>query len=147
MVLNYILVGCPCCLRMCANKCMVTFYFVSIIYWNDTSWMALRSCYTRRLATTIFNAIQHFNIVATLFRMVTTLFQHFNAVLRQLLSLCNVIFKSWRQTLEVRNYPPKPKIKYSEKTSGKISYKTVINILRTSKEKALTVSNISSIGV
>ena len=42
----------------------------------------LRWCYTRRFATTIFSATQRCNIVATLFRMVTTLFQHGNAVLR-----------------------------------------------------------------
>ena len=41
----------------------------------------LRWCYTRRFATTIFSATQRCNIVATLFRMVTTLFQHCNAVL------------------------------------------------------------------
>ena len=33
-------------------------------------------------ATTIFSAMQHYNIAATLFRMVATLFQHSNAVLR-----------------------------------------------------------------
>ena len=38
-------------------------------------------CYKTRFATTTFIATQHCNIVATLFRMVTTLFQHCNAVL------------------------------------------------------------------
>ena len=42
----------------------------------------LRSCYTRRFATTIFRATQRCSIVATLFRMVRTLFQHCNSVLR-----------------------------------------------------------------
>ena len=42
----------------------------------------VRWCHTRRSATTIFSATQHCNIVATLFWMVTTLFQHCNAVLR-----------------------------------------------------------------
>ena len=42
----------------------------------------LRSCYTRRFATTIFSATQRCSIVATLFRMVRTLFQHCNSVLR-----------------------------------------------------------------
>ena len=41
-----------------------------------------RWCYTRWFATTIFSASQRCDIVATLFRMVTTLFQHCNAVLR-----------------------------------------------------------------
>ena len=36
----------------------------------------------RRFATTIFCATKRCNIVETLFRMVTTLFQHCNAVLR-----------------------------------------------------------------
>ena len=40
-----------------------------------------KGCYTHRFATTIFSAIQRCNIVAALFRMVTTLFQHCNAVL------------------------------------------------------------------
>ena len=42
----------------------------------------IRWCYTRRFATTIFSAMQRCNIVATLFWIVTTLFQHCNAVLR-----------------------------------------------------------------
>ena len=42
----------------------------------------LKWCYMGRLATTIFSATQRCNIVATLFRMVPTLFQHCNAVLR-----------------------------------------------------------------
>ena len=42
----------------------------------------LRWCYTRRFATTIFSATQRCSIVATLFRMVRTLFQHCNSVLR-----------------------------------------------------------------
>ena len=40
----------------------------------------IRWCYTRRFAMMIFSATQHCNIVATLFRIVTTLFQHCNAV-------------------------------------------------------------------
>ena len=50
--------------------------------------------YTRRFATTILSATQRCNIVATLFRIVTTLFQHCNAVLRKKSSLpivpCNI---------------------------------------------------------
>ena len=42
----------------------------------------LRWCYTRRFATAIFRATQRCNIVATLFRIVTALFQHCNALLR-----------------------------------------------------------------
>ena len=41
----------------------------------------LRRCYTRRFATTVLSATQRCNIVATLFRIVTTLFQRCNAVL------------------------------------------------------------------
>ena len=42
----------------------------------------VRSCYGRQFATTIFSAVQHYNIAATLFRMITTLFQHSNFMLR-----------------------------------------------------------------
>ena len=38
--------------------------------------------YTKQFATKIFSATQRCNIVATLFRIVATLFQHRNAVLR-----------------------------------------------------------------
>ena len=52
--------------------------------------VALRWWYTRRFATTIFSATQHYNIVATLF-------QHCYAVLRSKSSLrivsCNITFK------------------------------------------------------
>ena len=41
-----------------------------------------KGCYTHRFATTIFSATQRYNIVAALFRMATTLFQHCNNVLR-----------------------------------------------------------------
>ena len=51
-------------------------------------------------ATTIFSAMQHCNITniaATLFRMVATLFQYSNAVLRETLSLrmvlCSITFR------------------------------------------------------
>ena len=37
-----------------------------------------RLCYSRRFATKIFRATQRCNIVATLFRIVTTLLQHCN---------------------------------------------------------------------
>ena len=43
---------------------------------------ALRWCYTIQFATTIFSATQRCNIVMRLFRIVTTLFQYCNAVLR-----------------------------------------------------------------
>ena len=43
--------------------------------------VTLRWCYTRRFATTIFSAPQHYNIVAILPQMVATLFQHCEAVL------------------------------------------------------------------
>ena len=42
----------------------------------------LRWCYTGRFATMIFSATKLCNIVATLFRIVPTLFQRCNAVLR-----------------------------------------------------------------
>ena len=41
-----------------------------------------RWCYTRRFATTTYSTTQPGNIVATLFWIVTTLFQHCTAVLR-----------------------------------------------------------------
>ena len=56
----------------------------------------LRWCYMRRFATTIFSATLGCNIVATLFQIVATLFQHCNDVLRWKWSLrivpCNVTF-------------------------------------------------------
>ena len=42
----------------------------------------LRWCYTRRFAKRIFSATQRCNVVATVFRIVTTMFQLCNAVLR-----------------------------------------------------------------
>ena len=51
--------------------------------------------HARRFATTTFSATQRCNIVATLFRIVTTLFQHCLAVLRKKSSLriipCNTV--------------------------------------------------------
>ena len=59
--------------------------------------VSLRRRYTGRFATTIFNATHQSNIVATLFRMVATLCQHCNTVLRQKSSLrivpCSIPFK------------------------------------------------------
>ena len=49
---------------------------------DDNEKLVLRGFYTRRFATTIFSVTQRYNIVATLFRRVATLFQHCNAVLR-----------------------------------------------------------------
>ena len=46
----------------------------SACFW-DRFPLRLRWCYTGRFVTTIFNATQHYNIVATLFRMVATLFK------------------------------------------------------------------------
>ena len=70
------------------NHCKVLF--------TTTGPSALRWCYTRRFAKTIFSATQRCNIVATLFRIVTTLFQHCNAVLPWKSSLrivpCNITF-------------------------------------------------------
>ena len=50
------------CFRSCRRRC------------------CLRWCYTWRFAMMIFSATQRYNIVVTLFRIVTTLFQHCNAV-------------------------------------------------------------------
>ena len=55
------------------------------IRWNP----ALTLCYTGRFATTIFSVIQRCNIVATLFRIVSTLIQHCNAVLRKKVVVAN----------------------------------------------------------
>ena len=60
----------------------------------------LRWCYTRRFAMTIFSATQRCNIVATLFRIVTTLFQHWNAVFSWKSSLrivqCSITLSPWK---------------------------------------------------
>ena len=53
-------------------------------------------CYTRRFAMMIFSATQHCNIVATLFRIVTTLFQHCNAVFPWKSSLRIVPCNPWK---------------------------------------------------
>ena len=42
----------------------------------------LKVIYTGRFETPIFSATQHYNIVATLFRMLATLFHHCYALLR-----------------------------------------------------------------
>ena len=71
------------------------FYDVGVSPRVFNSWK-LGWYYTRRFATTIFSATQRCNIVATLFRMLTTLFQHCNDVLRKKSSrrivLCNITF-------------------------------------------------------
>ena len=58
--------------------------------------LLLKWCYTKRFATTIFSPTQRCNIVATLFWMVTSLFQHWSAALRLKSSLrivpCNITF-------------------------------------------------------
>ena len=46
-----------------------------------SSWTILRWCYTRRFNMKILSATQRCNIVATLFWIGTTLFQHCNIVL------------------------------------------------------------------
>ena len=56
----------------------------------------LRWCYTWRFAMMIFSATQHCNIVATLFRIVTTLFQHYNAVFPWKSSLRIVPCNPWK---------------------------------------------------
>ena len=59
--------------------------------------VTLRWCYKGRFAMTIFSATQHYNIVATCFRMIATLFQHCHAVLRSKSSLrivtCTITFR------------------------------------------------------
>ena len=56
----------------------------------------LRWCYTWRFAMMIFRATQRCNIVATLFRIVTTLFQHCNAVFLWKSSLWIVPCNPWK---------------------------------------------------
>ena len=56
----------------------------------------LRWCYTRRFAMMIFSATQRCNIVAKLFRIVTTLFQHCNAVFPWKSSLRIVPCNHWK---------------------------------------------------
>ena len=55
----------------------------SVMHVESFLLLILRWCYLKRFATTIFSATQRCNIVATLFRVVRTLFQHCNAVLRK----------------------------------------------------------------
>ena len=85
--------------------------------------VASRWWYTRRFATTIFSATQHYNIVATSLRMVATLFQHCYAVLRSKSSLrivsCNITFKpssfyaNYRTLIEQEvNHQPPPKSRF-----------------------------------
>ena len=64
------------------NVVLFTFHSEGDGNGNVTKTIDLRWCYTRRFATTIFSAAQLCSIVATLFWIVTTLFQHCNAVLR-----------------------------------------------------------------
>ena len=71
---------------LCNDKRSLLSSFISTP-WFTTEYAnvgrAIRLCYTRRFATTIFCATRRCKmIVATLFRTVTTLFQHCNAVLR-----------------------------------------------------------------
>ena len=56
---------------------------VPVGWYSTSGWAALRWCYTGRFAMTIFSATQQYNIVATLFWMIATLFQHCHAVLPQ----------------------------------------------------------------
>ena len=79
---------------MITNACavmnvVIVVYFYTMIYHGIRQRRAhnVMLHLTRRFATTIFSATQRCNIIATLFRMVTTLFQHCNAVLRQKSSL------------------------------------------------------------
>ena len=51
------------------------------VKWKLQSPLPSRLCYTEWFATTIFSATHIYNIVATLFRTVATLFQHCNVVL------------------------------------------------------------------
>ena len=69
-------------LRSMSTRAMVRAVF-------NTCFTHLRWCYTRRFATTIFSATQRCSIVATLFRMVTTLLQHCNALR---IVPCNITF-------------------------------------------------------
>ena len=61
------------------------FYVVVDVVVVALKLMLRRTPDTGRFATTIFSALQRCNIVATLFRMVTTLLQRCNAVLSSLL--------------------------------------------------------------
>ena len=86
----------------------------------------LRSCYTRQLAATIFSATQGCIIVATLFRMVVTLFQYCIAVLRKKSSLrivpCNITFKLPSLTTKAKAYIQKSftsRTRYKGTPSGK----------------------------
>ena len=79
----------------------------------------LRWCYTRRFATTIFSPTQHCNLAATLFRMVTALFQHCNTVLSYKSSLrivrCNSAIMAAEKLINKTRIWPLPKLLVNEK--------------------------------
>ena len=70
--------------------------------------VALRKwSYNRRFASAIFSATQRYNIVTTLLRIVTTLFQHCNDVLRWKSSLrivpCNITLGGYDFVCKLKN--------------------------------------------
>ena len=81
----------------CIVKRVFEFFFLSvdrtiILTTKDSFLSLLTSCYTGRFPKTIFSVTQRCNFVATLLRIVTTLLQHSNAVLR------------WKSSLRVVSY-------------------------------------------
>ena len=81
--------------KRCTCRVVVCLSFASVLVAVAVVQLLKGDKHERRFATTIFSATQRCNIVATLFRIVTTLFQHCLAVLRQKSSLrivpCNTI--------------------------------------------------------
>ena len=76
LIISTLLQNCFECFQHCSN-------ISALCCAKNRRCESSRLCYTGRFATTIFNATHHFNIVAKLFRMFSTLFQHFSAVLRK----------------------------------------------------------------
>ena len=72
----------PCYVRIDGNNGTVCLFNIKAKGWalirgNSVIGSQLSWCYTRRFTKTIFSATQSCSIVATLFRIITTLFQRF----------------------------------------------------------------------
>ena len=80
--INLFFVNCFMCNKVVVVDCLHSWVLVFGQMFKQI--VSSRWCYTRRFAMTIFSATQCCDIVATLFWIVTTLFQHCKAVLRHI---------------------------------------------------------------
>ena len=110
--------------------------------------MILRWCYTRRFATTTFSATHNCSIVATFFRMVTTLLEHCNAVMHYKSSLrivpCNITFMEEMSYMFLLTFFPLPLIFSLVATSISHFLTAATNSCFSSNEKWLLISRPSS---